>query len=103
MGALAQKEKLGEASWWQRWKGTPQRCDPIDLGTMGAARLYKGFAVIQGPNYALAQLMRQWRAMLLNAEGFVVSAPVAPMCRTESVCHNRTMAVILDGVAYTEP
>merc|ERR550514_1137180 len=41
--------------------------------------------------------------MLLHAEGFVVSTPITPMCRTVSVCKNGTMAAALDGVAYTPP
>lgn len=28
-----------------------------------------------------------------------VSAPMAPVCRTESVVHNATMAVLLEGMA----
>jgi len=27
-----------------------------------------------------------------------VSAPMAPICRTESVVHNATMAVLLEGI-----
>lgn len=59
--------------------------------------------MLQGPNYALAQVMRQWRATLLHLDGFVVSSPMAPSCRTESVVHNATMAVILEGMAHWAP
>lgn len=30
-----------------------------------------------------------------------VSAPMAPVCRTESVVHNATMAVILEGIVLS--
>lgn len=96
----AQAELFGEASWWQRMAGKPQDCPQVE-GT--DIRLFNGLEVMQGPNYALAQSMRQWRAILLHLGGFVVSTPVTPMCRTESVCHNRTMATVLDGVAYIVP
>lgn len=92
------------ATWWQKSFGVAQRCDRVSIeGTTDAPRLFHGLEVMQGPNYALSQLARQWRAMLFHAAGFRVSAPVTPMCRTESVCHNATMAVVLDGVAYISP
>jgi len=47
--------------------------------------------------------MRQWRAVLLHMEGFIVSTPVTPNCRTESVVHNATMRVLLEGMAYWKP
>lgn len=95
----AQDENLAKASWWQKLTGQPQKPEPVGPGV----RLHRGFESLQGPNYALAQSVRQWRAMLLHSQGFVVSSPVTPMCRTESVCHNRSMATLLDGMAYTPP
>jgi len=100
---LAQKSNMQLVSWWQRSFGQPQQCEPIAEGPAAGTRIYKGLEVLQGPNYALAQSMRQWRAMLLHGDGFVVSSPVTPMCRTASVCHNATMAAVLDGVAYLPP
>ena len=47
--------------------------------------VYDGYMNLQGPNYALSQHMRQWRAMLLHHDGFVVSTPMAPACRTASM------------------
>lgn len=99
--AAAQKGNLANASWWQKACGTVQTCDP--LADAEGARIFKGFEVMQGPNYALAQLMRQWRAMTLAEDGFKVSTPITPMCRTESVTSNATMATILDGVGHTRP
>merc|ERR1711920_109864 len=68
-----------------------------------SAMVFDGYAVVQGPNYAVAQHLRQWRAMLLHSEGFVVSTPMAPACRTESVIHNTTMKAALDGMYYLPP
>merc|ERR1712136_599774 len=48
--------------------------------------------------------MRQWRAMLLNSEGFVVSTPMTPVCRTDSVIgKSSSLARFLNGVAYFAP
>lgn len=94
----AQETNLPKATWWQRLVGSPQQC-----GRVGDVRVYHGLEVMQGPNYALSQSLRQWRAVLLHMEGFTVSTPVTPMCRTESVCHNATMATILDGVGHVTP
>lgn len=64
---------------------------------------YRGVVNLQGPNYLVAQYMRQWRAVLLHMQGFKISTPVTPNCRTESVVHNNTMKVWLDGVGYWRP
>lgn len=98
----AQKQKMADATWWQKLVGTAQECATVE-GSAGPINVFHGFEVLQGPNYALAQSMRQWRAILLHQQGFVVSSPVTPMCRTESVCHNSTMATILDGVCHIAP
>eukprot|EP00929_Paragymnodinium_shiwhaense_P009290 TRINITY_DN11340_c0_g1_i1.p1 TRINITY_DN11340_c0_g1~~TRINITY_DN11340_c0_g1_i1.p1 ORF type:complete len:490 (-),score=114.72 TRINITY_DN11340_c0_g1_i1:163-1632(-) len=100
----AQQQILKEkTSWWQRGLGSPNKCEAVATESKGSVRFYKGFEVLQGPNYALAQLMRQWRAMILASAGYVVSAPVTPSCHTESVRKNSTMAAVLDGMAYQEP
>ena len=61
------------------------------------------FIVLQGPNYALAQTLRQWRAVLLHIDGFVVSSPIAPNCRTVNLTRNPTLATLLKGVAHWAP
>ncbi|CAE7255746.1 unnamed protein product [Symbiodinium microadriaticum] len=95
----AQEQIFQTSSQWAKMFGKRQNIS--DLG--GSRAFLSAFEVLQGPNYALAQMMRQWRAALLHAEGFVVSSPMAPMCRTESVVHNTTMAVLLEGLAYWAP
>jgi len=96
--AAAQENNYANSTWVQQRTGTRQECESVTEGN-----LFHGFEVMQGPNYALSQSMRQWRAMLLHSAGFVVSAPITPMCRTESVCSNKTMAAALQGVAYIRP
>lgn len=116
----AQDANYETANWWSRTFGTRVDHAPSSTGTelwnelqkkhAASGRpqqpdyhFFRGLTVLQGPNYAVAQYMRQWRAMLLHMEGFTVSTPVTPNCRTESVVHNPTMAVVLEGMAYWKP
>jgi len=72
-------------------------------GEPATYHFFRGLANLQGPNYAVAQYMRQWRAVLLHMEGFAVSTPLTPNCRTKSVVHNATMRVLLEGMSYWKP
>jgi hypothetical protein len=51
----------------------------------------------QGPNYALAKRLQQWRARAARDEGHVVSANVAPATSTRSVTKNRILAAAYAG------
>jgi hypothetical protein len=51
----------------------------------------------QGPNYALAKRMHQWRAREARDRGHVVSANVAPATSTRSVTKNRILAAAYAG------
>ena len=51
----------------------------------------------QGPNYALAKRVHQWRARRWSHEGHVVSAHVAPPTRTRSATQNRLIAAAYAG------
>lgn len=92
----ANREK---APWWQRMTGAPAP----KVSSLKMSNVYHGFVVAQGPNYALAKTLQNWRCFLAREAGNVVSANIGPPSRTESVMHNRTMKVILDGMAYIEP
>jgi hypothetical protein len=46
----------------------------------------------QGPNYALAKRLQQWRAIVARAEGQVASINVAPSTSTASVLSNPALA-----------
>lgn len=46
----------------------------------------------QGPNYALAKRLQQWRALVARAAGHPVSINVAPPTETSSVLSNRAIA-----------
>ncbi len=51
----------------------------------------------QGPNYALAKRLQQWRALVARAAGQVVSINVAPSTTTASVLSNPALAAGFRG------
>lgn len=53
----------------------------------------------QGPNYALAKRLAQWRLRVARGEGHRVSANVAPATSTRSVTKNRVLAAAYAGAA----
>lgn len=53
--------------------------------------------VEQGPNYALAKRLQQWRATLARAEGQVVSINIAPSTTTHSVVKNPLLKAAFNG------
>eukprot|EP00928_Gymnodinium_smaydae_P037167 TRINITY_DN25840_c0_g1_i2.p1 TRINITY_DN25840_c0_g1~~TRINITY_DN25840_c0_g1_i2.p1 ORF type:complete len:166 (+),score=27.15 TRINITY_DN25840_c0_g1_i2:416-913(+) len=94
---------MANESWWHKTIFSAQLAKGVMAEDGRQLFVLNGYSVLQGPNYALAQHIRQWRAMLLHSENFVVSTPMTPVCRTESVCHNGTMKACLDGMAYMKP
>ncbi|MBH9554241.1 hypothetical protein [Inhella gelatinilytica] len=59
--------------------------------------LVDALVVQQGPNYALAKRLQQWRALLARSMGHRVSFNVAPATRTRSVLSNRLLAAGFGG------
>jgi hypothetical protein len=53
--------------------------------------------VEQGPNYALAKRLQQWRATLARAEGQTVSINIAPSTTTHSVTKNPLLKAAFNG------
>ncbi|KAJ1458784.1 hypothetical protein M885DRAFT_460525 [Pelagophyceae sp. CCMP2097] len=63
-----------------------------------------GLSVVQGPNYALAKTLQNWRCVVAHAAGVLVSANLAPPARTASmVAKNAAVGRWLDGVQKFEP
>ena len=54
----------------------------------------------QGPNYALAKRLQQWRAITARAQGVRVSANVAPATTTQSVIKNIALAAAYAGADH---
>ena len=56
-----------------------------------------GLVIEQGPNYALAKRLQQWRAIVARADGHVASINVAPSTSTASVLSNPALAAGFRG------
>ena len=70
------------------------------------AKIYltSGLVTVQGPNYALAKTLQNWRCVVSHYAGCTVSANMAPPARTKSMTGtNPNIARWLDGVANFEP
>ena len=69
----------------------------IDAGDFGRWGLVDALVVEQGPNYALAKRLQQWRALVARAEGHRVAFNVAPSTTTASVVSNPVLAAGFRG------
>ena len=61
--------------------------------------LYDGILPAQGPNYALAKRIQQWRSLAARASGTTISANVAPVTATSSVTMRRDFTAAFSGAA----
>ena len=105
--------RWGQRSWYTRlglYKGNVEaNCYAATAqGTAGEVpdlSVFNGLSVMQGPNYALAKTLQQWRAILAKRDypHMRVSFNFAPPARTESMTHNRVLATALDGMQHFEP
>ena len=69
----------------------------VDAGDFGRWGLVDALVVEQGPNYALAKRLQQWRALVARAEGHRVAFNVAPSTTTASVVSNPLLAAGFRG------
>ncbi|MFN3304777.1 MAG: hypothetical protein ACK44A_13800 [Roseateles sp.] len=69
----------------------------VDAGDFGRWGLVDALVVEQGPNYALAKRLQQWRALAARADGHRVAFNVAPSTTTASVVSNPLLAAGFRG------
>lgn len=69
-------------------------------GHAGGSVLIDSILPQQGPNYSLAKRIQRWRATVAQAEGFTVSANLAPATTTRSVTSNKLFEMGYAGCAY---
>jgi len=69
----------------------------IDAGDFGHWGLVDALVVEQGPNYALAKRLQQWRALVARANGHRIAFNVAPSTTTASVVSNPLLAAGFRG------
>lgn len=67
------------------------------------AYVHDGHVILQGPNYALAKTMQNWRAVVCGARGVPTSANMAPGSRTRSMQHVKAVAIALEGQKHFPP
>lgn len=71
----------------------------IHNGSGQAYGVVDSLVIEQGPNYALAKRLQQWRAMCARADGHRVSLNVAPSTTTASVIKNPALAAGFAGAS----
>jgi hypothetical protein len=69
----------------------------VEAGDFGQWGLVDALVVEQGPNYALAKRLQQWRALVARADGHRVAFNVAPSTTTASVVSNPLLAAGFRG------
>jgi len=62
-----------------------------------------GLVSNQGPNYALAKRLQQWRAVIARSQGVTVSMNIAPATATASVVSNKSFALAYQGMHLFKP
>ena len=93
-------------SLWMRATGCPApRISTIENVKDSRAedntiRLHHGYVVAQGPNYALAKTAQVWRTILAKNYPSFCNGPIT---KTASVCHNPTMAAMLQSFDRIKP
>jgi hypothetical protein len=75
----------------------PQLETLVDAGAAGRWGVIDALVVEQGPNYALAKRLQQWRALVARADGQLASINVAPSTTTASVLSNPALAAGFRG------
>ena len=71
--------------------------------TSELAYVHDGHVILQGPNYALAKTLQNWRAVACGANGVATSANMAPGSRTKSMRHVKAVAIALEGQKHFPP
>lgn len=75
----------------------PSVVDCLDGKDGYRAAVFDTLVTQQGPNYALAKRIQEWRAIVARADGARVSANISPSSSTRSVTKNRALAAAYRG------
>jgi hypothetical protein len=97
VGQRALEAPLRLASGDRLFHPNVERIERAEQGP--AYGLVDSIVVEQGPNYALAKRLQQWRALLARAAGHRVSINVAPSTTTASVVKNPALAAGFAGAS----
>lgn len=104
------KKRLKNVPWWHGLMSTllghfDKSARPQVPSADGTTQycIFDGLTIVQGPNYALAKTIQNWRCILAREEGILVSANMAPASKTDSVMHVKTVAQAMNGMEAFEP
>ena len=101
----AKKRYFGQSvpAWLQLSSVVPGWLEPT-YSWDRPGHVHNGLSSLQGPNYALAKTMQQWRGLVASWKHHQrVSAPHAPPTRSESMVKYDTIASALEGIQSFEP
>jgi len=84
-------------------KMMPMITQPIKAEDGHIMHLSDSLMVTQGPNYALAKRLQQWRCILARSMGANVSYSIAPATATASVLSNKMFAAAYGGAHHWKP
>uniref|UniRef100_A0A6U2CT40 very-long-chain (3R)-3-hydroxyacyl-CoA dehydratase n=1 Tax=Hemiselmis andersenii TaxID=464988 RepID=A0A6U2CT40_HEMAN len=108
----AARDNLKKAPVWQSLlqavlgpmgKLVPNALKPIKSDKGEELHLMDALVIAQGPNYAMAKRLQQWRAVLARKEGCTVSINIAPATATASVVSNKGFAAAYGGMHVFKP
>ena len=97
------KQRYESQPWYSAIWATPLSFKVNARPLVGETAVTNGMLVFQGPNYALAKTIQLWRAILMQADGALVSLNMAPPCRTYSVVHSAQAKAAIEGMANFAP
>lgn len=84
-------QSMSSGRWMKEWQ--------YDKGITGMLpAVLNGMTHSQDPNFALAKMMQQWRCMVAYSQKQIVSAPMAPATRTQSMESQSDYAFFLEGM-----
>ena len=101
----AQSRHQKASSWQYLTSWVPGWLEPTN-SWQKPGNICNALSSVQGPNYALAKMLQYWRCMVAassSKNGQVVSAPMAPGSRTESMVRYETVASALEGGQFFAP
>ena len=96
-GALKRLAQAGARAGSGGRSFVPQIEALVDADDGSRWGIVDALVIEQGPNYALAKRLQQWRALVTRADGHVASINVAPSTATASVVSNRALAAGFRG------
>jgi hypothetical protein len=107
MAATNAQKRLEERPTWEKWTNTltmGKWLQPSLPTSNNDFTILNGLVTAQGPQYALARALQQWRCMITYyRDAHIVAAPFAPPTRTKSMIANSAIESALEGMHHFEP